>query len=270
MELDHPVALVIGAILHDRREAAHVTAEEAARRLRIPCDQLHQIEAGQRHISRFDVQRLCGMYRVCDEAAALTAMGQVAWYPSMKRPGPGADPFTAPRYDRATGSTERLSTVMRQTQRVRWLAPSDIPPPLRTPALAAAAAVPGVTPVAFPAPRPQDVFILDEQTLQCTGRGEAMTGQIRHLLDLRRGGAQIHLLPLPPHAGQVIELTLPAGTVVARHHFHPDYQATDTLAADIDNALAGTVSGPDPLEQALAQHTAGELCIRTSPELGIR
>ncbi|MFJ6809084.1 helix-turn-helix domain-containing protein [Streptomyces anulatus] len=262
MQLDHPVALVIGAILHDRRKAAQVTAEVAARRLRIPSDQLHQIEAGQGYISSTDVQRLCGMYGACNEAAALTNLGRVAWYPSMRRPQLGDDPFAAPRYDRATGSTERLSTVMRQSERVRWLAPSDIPPPLRTPDLAAATALPGFTPVAFPAPRPQDVFILDEQTLKGTGRGDAMTGQIRHLLDLRRGGAQIHLLPLPPHTDQVIELTLPAGTVIARHHFHPDYQATDTLAADIDKALAGPVSGPDPLEQALAQHTAGERTAR--------
>ncbi|WP_217231270.1 helix-turn-helix domain-containing protein [Streptomyces anulatus] len=262
MELDHPVALVIGAILHDRREAARVTTEEAARRLRIPTDQLDQIEAGQRPISVSDVQRLCGMYGVCDEAAALTGMGKVAWYPSMRRPGPGDDPFAAPRYDRATGSTERFITVMRQTERVRWLAPSDIPPPLRTPALAAATELPGTAQVTWPAPRPQDVFILDEQTLTCTRHGEAITGQIRHLLDLRQGGAQIHVLPLPPLAGEVIELTLPGGTVVARSHFHPDYQATDTLAATIDNALAGTVSGPDPLEQALAQHTAGERSAR--------
>ncbi|WP_178379075.1 helix-turn-helix domain-containing protein [Streptomyces sp. NBRC 110465] len=256
MNLDHPAALIIGAVLNDRRSAAQISVEAAARRLRIPAIQLLDIEAGRGHVARTDIHRLCSLYGVPDEGLALSGMGQVAWYPGMGRPGPGNDPFATARYDRAHGSAERLSTVVRHTLQVRWLAPR-IPPPLRTPALAAADVLVPAR-IHWPAPRPGDVFILDERALKGS-RSKDTAVQIRHLLDLREAGAQIHLLPLPPHVGEVIELTLPGGTVLAHNHFHPAYQATDQSSADIDNALAATVTGPDPLEQALAHQSAAGL-----------
>ncbi|MFF4859960.1 helix-turn-helix domain-containing protein [Streptomyces rubiginosohelvolus] len=255
MNFDHPAALVIGTVLSARRSAARITPEAAARRLRMPTELLLDIEAGQGHITRNDIHRLCSLYGAPEEAVALSGMATVAWYPEMGRPRTGNDPFAAPRYDRAYGSTERLSTVMRHSQQVRWLSPR-IPPLLRAPALAATDLP--TAPVAWPAPRPWDVFVVGEKALERAGRSEETAVQIRHLLALREAGAQIHLLPLPHDVGEVIELTLPGGTVLARSHCHPAYQATDELSADIDNALAATITGMDPLEQALTHQSAGD------------
>ncbi|MGW5927205.1 Scr1 family TA system antitoxin-like transcriptional regulator [Streptomyces anulatus] len=246
-QLDHPVRHVIGAILRARREDANLTPAQAAALLRVPEDRITQIETGQCHVTGPDVRIICTLYRVPEEAKALLRMAETD--------RPDDDAVSGPRYDHTEGSTARFVTVMEQTSRVRWLSPVLVPPPLCTPDYARAVTHPAPA-LKWPEPRPDDVVVLDTRVLlRGSGTARLMADQIRHLLALRAAGAHIHVVPGLPPVGEIAELTLPGGTVIARSHALPAYQATGALSAHIDRALAESDPGQDLLGRALSQHT---------------
>ncbi|WP_327391428.1 helix-turn-helix transcriptional regulator (plasmid) [Streptomyces microflavus] len=242
----HTIAHVVGAVLSDARQHARITLDEAARRLNTPTEQLAHIESGHQRATREELHRSCRLYGVSDEAPALCRL----------QAGGGAR--AVHQHDREPGFAGRLAAVARQSVRVRWLSTHLLPPPLHTPAYAAAVHQPAPT-RPWPPLRSQDVVVLDESVVRRGGATAAlMCEQISHLLNVRHTGAQIHVVPdlFPP--GSYVELTLAgAVTVLVTGGFDGTaYQATNVLATHIDRAL----DQPDPdrshrlLTEAYAHH----------------
>ncbi|MFD8666259.1 Scr1 family TA system antitoxin-like transcriptional regulator [Streptomyces microflavus] len=245
----HPVTHVVGAILSDARQHARLTLGEAARRLGMRAEHLDHIESGRHHATSADLYGVCRLYGMPDEAPALDllAAGSSA-----------AGGWEVHRHDRAGGFAGRLAAVARQSVRVRWLSTHLVPPPLHTPAYAAAVHQP-TTSRPWPRLRSQDVVVLDESVVRRGGATAAlMCEQISHLLNVRHTGAQIHVVPALFPPGSYAELTLAdAVTVLVAGGFSGAvYQATNVLATHIDRAL----DQPDPdrshrlLTEAYAHH----------------
>lgn len=226
----HPVAHVIGAILGDARQHARLTLGEAARRLGTHAERLGHIESGRHPATSGELRRLCRLYGVADEAPALHRLAE--------GPPTGTHSRAVHQPDREEGFAGRLAAAARQSVRVRWMSTHLVPPPLHTPAYAAAVHQPSPT-RPWPELRGQDVVVLDESVVR---RGSAtpalMCEQISHLLTAQHNGAQIHVVPglFPP--GSYAELTLDGAVAVVTGGFADAvYQATTALAAHIDHAL---------------------------------
>lgn len=249
----HPVAHVIGAILSDAREHARLTLDEATHHLGTGAGRVGDIETGRLPATRHELQRLCDLYCVPEEAPALHQLTDRRWQPAA-----GSDSRAVPRTDRDSGFASRLAAVARQSVRVRWMSTHLVPPPLQTSAYAAAVHQPPPT-RPWPELRRQDAVVLDESVVR---RGSATAGlmceQISHLLTLQCDGARIHVVPALFPPGSYAELTLhDTVTVVVTGGFTDAvYQATTALAAHIDHAL----DQPDPdrsrrlLTEAYAHH----------------
>ncbi|MEW1629756.1 Scr1 family TA system antitoxin-like transcriptional regulator [Streptomyces sp. NPDC089173] len=232
--LAHPVTHVVGAILSDARQHARLTLGEAARRLDMPAERLDHIESGRHHATSADLYGLCRLYGMPDEAPALDLLAA-----GSSAGGARSGVWEVHRHDCAHGFAGRLAAVARQSVRVRWLSTHLIPPPLHTPAYAAAVLQPAPS-RPWPQLRDQDVVVLDESVVR---RGSAtatlMREQIRHLLNVQHTGGQVQVVPdlFPP--GSYAELTLAGDVTVVVTGGFTDvvYQATTALATHIDRAL---------------------------------
>ncbi|MFI7087657.1 Scr1 family TA system antitoxin-like transcriptional regulator [Streptomyces anulatus] len=251
----HPIAHVIGAILSDAREHTRLTLDEATDHLGTGAGRVGHIETGRLSATSHELQRLCDLYGVPEQAPALHQLAEGRWHPAA-----GGDARAVPRADRDSGFADRLAAVARQSVRVRWLSTHLVPPPLQTPAYATAVHQP-IPARPWPELRRQDVVVLDESVVR---RGKATAGlmcdQISHLLTLQCAGAQIHVAPALFPPGSYAELTLQSAVMVVVSGGFTDavYQATTALATHIDHALADPDPDPDRsrrlLTEAYAHH----------------
>ncbi|MBK3588747.1 helix-turn-helix transcriptional regulator, partial [Streptomyces sp. MBT57] len=230
--------------------------EEPAELLGITPRALLALEEGRCEISTGTLTKLTGLYRCeADEPGLRRLLAQRPEWNGMTR-------------DREPGHARRLAACTQGAARVRWLSFEHLPAPLQTPHYAQAVAEPdahlpgGPTPPAASA-----VNVLDKSVLHHgSGIARLMAAQLDHLLHLAEQGTDIRVLPAlpagsprPQPAGHIVDITLPAGRVLARPSPEGvEYCRTLRFAAAIDTALGSTdrLSSREALYWAAASHHA--------------
>ncbi|MER8197627.1 Scr1 family TA system antitoxin-like transcriptional regulator [Streptomyces microflavus] len=244
---------VVGACLRVAREQRMMLPEQPAEMLGVTPQALLALEEGRLEISTAVLADLTGLYRCeADEPGLRRLLAQRPEWNGMTR-------------DREPGHARRLAACTHGAARVRWLSFEYLPAPLQTPHYAQAVAEPdaylpgGPTPPAASA-----VYVLDNRVLHHgSGTARLMAAQLDHLLRLADQGTDIRVLPAPlarPHpAGHIVDITLPAGRVLARPSPEGvEYCRTLRFAATIDTAL-GSIDGRssrEALDWAAASHHA--------------
>ncbi|XMN04635.1 Scr1 family TA system antitoxin-like transcriptional regulator [Streptomyces griseobrunneus] len=230
-----PVTRVVGAYLRVVREQRMMLPEQPAEMLGVTPQALLALEEGRLEISTGTLVDLTGLYRCqADEPGLRRLLAQRPEWNGMTR-------------DREPGHARRLAACTQGAARVCWLSYEHLPAPLQTPHYAQAVAEPdaylpgGPTPPAASA-----VYVLDNRVLHHgSGTARLMASQLDHLLHLTEQGTDIRVLPSPlprPHpAGHIVDITLPAGRVLARPAPEGvEYCRTLRFAATIDTALGST------------------------------
>ncbi|MFF8917404.1 Scr1 family TA system antitoxin-like transcriptional regulator [Streptomyces sp. NPDC015032] len=248
-----PTALVGGATLRDARERHMMLPEEPADLLGIGPDTVLAMESGSRAVSASAITALSRLYRCGADTRALQRLMAGAAEPETLRDG---EPGHAPR----------LRACARQAASVRWLSTVRLPPPLQTRAYALAAEEHSTALRGAPlAPGGDTVYVLDSRVITCgSGTPSLMAEQLAHLMQLAGSGtvirvvAEAHPIPQPP--GHLVELTFPAGRVVAQpSEDGVTYHRSDGWSRTIDDAFKVTdpASSREALAQAAVLHRAG-------------
>ncbi|MFE8910905.1 Scr1 family TA system antitoxin-like transcriptional regulator [Streptomyces globisporus] len=247
------VTRVVGANLRDARERRMMLPEQPAELLGTTPQALLAIEEGRCEISTGTLADLTGLYRCrADEPGLRRLLAQRPEWNGMTR-------------DREPGHARRLAACARAAARVAWLSYEHLPAPLQTPHYARAVAEPDAS--LSGAPRPPAaaaVYVLDPSVLHHgSGTARLMAEQLDHLLRLTEQGIDIRVLPTPlsqPQPAQhIVDITLPAGRILARPTPEGvEYCRTLRFAATIDAALASTDqrSSRDALYRAAISHHA--------------
>lgn len=248
-----PVTRVVGACLQHARESRMMLPEEPAELLGVTPQALLAMEEGRFEISTDVLADLTGLYRCeADEPGLRRLLAQRPEWNGMTR-------------DREPGHARRLAACTQGAARVRWLSFEYLPAPLQTPHYAQAVAEPDAHLPGGPTPPAASVvYVLDHRVLHHgSGTARLMAAQLDHLLHLTDQGTDIRVLPAPlarPHpAGHIVDITLPAGRVLARPAPEGvEYCRTLRFAATIDTALGSTDrrSSREALDWAAASHHA--------------
>ncbi|MFJ1954600.1 Scr1 family TA system antitoxin-like transcriptional regulator [Streptomyces microflavus] len=230
-----------------------ILPEEPAELLGITPQGLLALEKGRSEISTGTLTELTGLYQCeADEPGLRRLLAQRPEWNGMTR-------------DREPGHARRLAACTKSAGRVRWLSHEHLPAPLQTPHYAHAVAEPDANlPGAPGPPATHTVYVLDHRVLHHGGgTARLMAAQLDHLLHLTEQGTDIRVLPArpprPQPAGHIVEITLPAGRVLARPAPEGvEYCRTLRFAAAIDTALGGTDrrSSREALYWAAASHHA--------------
>lgn len=248
-----PVTRVVGACLRHARESRMMLPEEPAELLGVTPQVLLALEEGRFEISTDVLADLTGLYRCeADEPGLRRLLAQRPEWNGMTR-------------DREPGHARRLAACAQGAARVRWLSYEHLPAPLQTPHYAQAVAEPDAHLPGGPTPPAASVvYVLDSRVLHHgSGTARLMAAQLDHLLHLADQGTDIRVLPAPlarpQPAGHIVDITLPAGRVLARPSPEGvEYCRTLRFAAIIDTALRSTDqrSSREALYWAAASHHA--------------
>ncbi|MFJ1742557.1 Scr1 family TA system antitoxin-like transcriptional regulator [Streptomyces microflavus] len=227
--------------------------EEPAELLGITPQALLALEEGRYEISTGTLTELTGLYRCeADEPGLRRLLAQRPEWNGMTR-------------DREPGHARRLAACTQSAGRVRWLSFEYLPAPLQTPHYAQAVAEPDANlPGAPRSPATNTVYVLDNRVLHHgSGTARLMAAQLDYLLHLTEQGTDIRVLPAPlprpQPGGHIVDITLPAGRVLARPAPEGvEYCRTLRFASTIDTALGSTDrrSSREALRWAAASHHA--------------